>query len=42
MYQDMYQTIIYHTEGFIQDFQFGGGEFLVKFSQKFIIWPKFY
>ncbi len=23
-------------------FSLGGGEFSVKFSQKFIIWPKFY
>ncbi len=30
------------NQGFIQDFQFGGGEFSVRFSQKFIIWPKFY
>ncbi len=35
-------NLFFGFQGFIQDFQFGGGEFSVKFSQKFIIWPKFY
>ncbi len=35
-------AIAHGVQGFIQDFQFGGGEFSVKFSQKFIILPKFY